>query len=160
MTRAIKVSPKSHFEYRRRRRLRRPQRRFLSNDCCLLSRDCNDDDRRRPISRFSFEVPQQNTVVFWATGTRLPGGHKKEFHIKNTYYPFMALVLCSYDIELQFRWWIADILYFGHFLPISIEIHLTKKISGFLVNFTFVQLFFLSLIRFEDDLLKYLCQPV
>ena len=35
-----------------------------------------------------------------------------------------------------------------------------KKMSGFLVNFTFVQLFFLSLIRFEDDLLKYLCQPV
>ena len=127
MTRAIKVSPKSHFEYRRRRRLRRPQRRFLSNDCCLLSRDCNDDDRRRPISRFSFEVPQQNTVVFWATGTRLPGGHKKEFHIKNTYYPFMALVLCLYDIwaavPMMDRWHTL----FWPFLPISTEFHLMKN---------------------------------
>lgn len=89
--------------------------------------DCNEDDRRRPISRFSFEVPQQNTVVFWATGTRLPGGHKKEFHIKNTYYPFMALVLCLYDIwaavPMMDRWHTL----FWPFLPISTEFHLMKN---------------------------------
>ena len=151
MTRAIKVSPKSHFEYRRRRRLR-PQRRrrFLSNDCCLLSTATKTTDdvlflasllrchNRIPLS---FEQLEHDYL----------GGTKRNFTSK-TRTTHLWHLFCAYmTFELQFRWWIDDILYFGHFFrfPPNFTWWKSNRLSSQLFFERRIFLLFLYVIRFE-----------